>query len=473
MRNQITQEDNNYIRKKNRTTIKYALIIILTIFSSCREFLNIDLPKTVLSSKAVFTNDDSATAALTNIYARMGNGLSYVSGGRESLSLLAGLSSDEFINYSPALIEFYENQIDPINVTLRGLYSVPYNNIFGANSVLEGLLTSEKITPAIKSQLQGEAYFIRAFAYFYLVNFFGPVPLQLTTDYRITRVLNRASQEEIYQQIIDDLKNAEILLSETYPSAGRVRPNRAVAQALLSRVYLYMEDWKNAEKYSSMVISRSSTYSLSSLDNIFLASSSEAIWQLFPAPNSNIDQNGNLLVLTATPTLVALREAFVLNAFEANDKRKTSWIKSYTNTTGTYYYPFKYKLKGSTSVTEYSLLFRLTEQFLIRAEARAQQDNIGDAIDDLDKIRNRAGLKLIKTSNPNINKTDLLESIQKERRVELFCEYGHRWFDLKRTGKANLVLAPLKLQWQETDVLYPIPYDETSRNPNVKQNEGY
>ena len=115
-------------------------------------------------------------------------------------------------------------------------------------------------------------------------------------------------------------------------------------------------------------------------------------------------------------------------------------------------------------------MLRLAEQYLIRAEARARQGNIPGAQQDLNSIRNRAGLPNTTTSGP----TEILEAIMEERQRELFTEGGHRWLDLKRTGRTTEVLAPLKPLWDPTDVLWPIPEDEIFNNSNLlPQNPGY
>jgi len=120
--------------------------------------------------------------------------------------------------------------------------------------------------------------------------------------------------------------------------------------------------------FSSIVLTKNSMYNLVNLDGVFLANSQEAIWQLYPTANSNA-RDGSTFILTSTPSFVSLRSSFALNGFELNDKRQTSWVKSFTNTTGTYYYPFKYKIQSSTTPTEYTTILRLAEQYLIRAEA--------------------------------------------------------------------------------------------------------
>lgn len=437
---------------------------------SCKKFLEIDTPVSALAQETVFLNNEIATSAVTGIYTAMAaNG--YASGGQGSITVYGGLSSDEFKGYRAGLIEFADNEITATNTEINNMWLQVYQRIYAANAVLEGLGTATGVAPLVKSQLIGEALFLRAFNYFYLVNLFGPVPLNLSTDYRVNQVAPRTPIPQIYQQILKDLKMAEEMLSDSYPTVERIRPNVSVVRALLARTYLYLQDWANAEKYSAMVLDKT-MYNLVSLDEVFLKNSKETIWQLMPTSGTN-SLDGNLFVLTSAPVVVSLNESFAINAFETNDKRRTAWVKTFSNAAGTFYYPHKYKIKSSATVTEYSMVLRLAEQYLIRAEARVQQNNMEGAIKDIDAIRARAGLPLIKNMNPNISKQSLQDAIQRERKVELFSEWGHRWFDLKRTEKATIVLAPIKPGWQAFDVYYPISQTEISRNQHVSQNDGY
>lgn len=458
---------------------KYIFLVIVCLQFACKKYLEVDPPKSSLVQATVFDNNDQATATVTGIYATMAAS-GYASGGTSSITDLSGTSSDDMIGYSIYTAAFYKNQITYDNFKLISLYAGPYTTIYTANAILEGLATANGVTPPVKAQLQGEALFSRSFAYFHLVNLFGPIPLQLSTDYRITDTTSRAPVAEIYKQIISDLKTAESLIPEAYPTTGRGRPNKSTVQALLARVYLYQKDWVNAENYASLVIAKTSTYSLVDLNSVFLANSQEAIWQLIPPPNTNT-QDGAMFILQATPSEVSLTSNLAVSAFEQGDKRQTAWIQSYTNNTGTYYYPYKYKVKSSATVTEYSMVMRLAEQYLIRAEARINQTGKTDqGIADLNVIRARARqAATIGVPNPlpplpsGMSQSNALLAVEQERRVELFSEWGHRWFDLKRTGRATAVLSPLKQQWQSTDELYPIPQNEITRNPNITQNQGY
>jgi hypothetical protein len=115
------------------------------------------------------------------------------------------------------------------------------------------------------------------------------------------------------------------------------------------------------------------------------------------------------------------------------------------------------------------VILRLAEQYLIRAEAEANLDNLIGAITDLNMIRNRAGLPNTTASD----KTTILLAIENERQAELFCEGGNRWFDLKRTNRANKILSSEKANWKQSAALYPIPQTEINADPNLTQNIGY
>lgn len=459
---------------------KLIFFIITCTLISCEKFIDIDPPKEFLTKEIVFKGDESAITAVTGIYRTLAVNPGYASGGSASITSIAATSSDELVGYSSNLLEFYESEISTVNSDLsNSLYSVPYKIIYTTNTILEALESSTKITPPVKAQLQGEALFVRAFTYFYLVNMYGAVPLNLVTDYRITQIASRSKESEVYKQILADLTSSENLLSDAYPSVGRVRPNKSAVQALLARTYLYLQDWESAEKYSSLVIGKTGTYSLVNFDAVFLPDSKEAIWQLFPSAGTNA-QDGLFFIpasLTATPTSVSLQTNFAEKTFEPGDKRQLSWIKNFKVGSTTYYYPFKYKIRSATSPVEYSMVLRLAEQYLIRAEARINQGKIDIGIEDLNQIRQRpvngVNANILAPFLTTLTKDQALLAVEQERKAELFCEWGHRWFDLKRTHRVNAVVGKIKPKWESTDELYPIPNNEIVRNKNIIQNPGY
>jgi len=381
------------------------------------------------------------------------------------------------------------------------LWSPIYKFIFKTNSALDGLKGSTSLTPLVKQQLLGEAKFLRAFFYFYLVNLFGDVPLALTTDPKVTSLLARSSKEQIYQQIIDDLKGAQELLSDTYldatlltPTMERVRPTKWAATALLARTYLYNREWAKAEEQATIVINNEGLFgpiSTVSLNNVFLKNSREAIWQIQPTAVNFNTQEARGFIITSTGPNNADNPVYLnsdlLNIFEKNDERSDSgtWVNSITVSGIKYFYPFKYKINsldpsitpktGTMNMKEYFMVLRLAEQYLIRSEAMAKQGKIVEAQTDLNTIRSRAGLG----NTTAFDEASLLEAILHERQVELFTEWGHRWFDLKRSNKINEVMTtitPLKAigsTWQTYQQLYPIPLSDIQGNPNLTQNLGY
>src|SRR5690606_19211606 len=139
----------------------------------------------------------------------------------------------------------------------------------------------------------------------------------------------RTPVDKVYAQIISDLRIAETLLTDSYVTTERIRPNLAAVQALLARTYLYMEDWEKAERYATLIINRTALYELETLNAVFLKNSKECIWQLMPTTNTATNE-GQLFILTATPLYGTLRPAFVAEGFEMADNRKTEWIRNFT-----------------------------------------------------------------------------------------------------------------------------------------------
>lgn len=452
----------------------FSLFIIGLGLISCKKFLDAAPPKTELTGITIFSNDGTATGALTSIYSQMENeGFIY------NLIRQTGLSSDEFTNYdnTTAGIDLAFNNLTPENGIILGTWSTCYKYIYQSNAIIEGVEISTGVTQTTKKRLTGEAKFIRAFCYFYLVNLFGDVPIIVSTDYRNNANKARDPKSEVYNFIIMELNDAANLLSEEYVdgnntiSSDRVRANKWAAVALLARVYLFTENWPEAELASTKVISANSVYAiLTNLSTVFLKNSREAIWQLMATAPLRNSYPGSLLILTGTPSAVSLRPEIV-NSFQNSDNRKQTWINSITVGAQSYFFPFKYKVgQNSSTVTEYTMVLRLSEQYLIRAEARARQNKFPEANSDLNTIRTRAGLTSLSISSS----AELLDSINNERKLELFTELGDRWLNLKRTNTANTVLLLTKgSNWNTTDQLYPIPQTEILRNPNLTQNAGY
>lgn len=451
------------------------LLLCFCFFTgSCRKFVTIPPPVNEVGSSSVFSNDGSAISAVAGIYSdMMVANLSFINGG---FSVFNSLSADDIYNTSPnsTLDPFTNNDLLSTDFSVGGrLWTKGYEMIYDINACLEGLSRSSGISDSLKKQLRGEVLTARAICHFYLLQLFGDIPLVTTTDYRINAVMPRIPGTQVYEQIKNDLQEASLLLPTTYTSNERARPNKWAARALLARVFLYKGDWVNAENEANNVI-QSGQYSIvTNLANVFLNNSNETIWQLVPVLSTTNTAEGNAFVpssATVKPTYAITNG--LLTVFETNDQRKINWTKTNTISGVPYVYPYKYKVRTITAGsarTEYNIVLRFAEQYLIRAEARAQQNNIDGSKNDINIIRSRAGL-VATTAN---DQTSLLAAIAKERRTEYFAEMGHRWMDLKRTNKADAVIGALKSSWQTTDALYPIPFAEIRANPFLVQNPGY
>lgn len=436
---------------------------------SCGRFLDIPGPQNQLLKDNVFTDEQSATAAIVGIYSNISTISSPLSA---TMHLAAGLSADVLVTSAGS--EDYQqlqmNAVQANNQLVAGIWTHLYQNIYYANAAIEGLQVSTGVNDSVKTRLTGEALFIRAWCYYYLVNFWGDVPLTLNTDYEVNQSLPRFSKEKIYDQIITDLSEAQNLLSQFYLTGERTRPNSYTASALLARVNLNLHDWASAAKYADAVI-ESGRYKLVDPAQVFLKGSEETIWQLMPVfPNYNTIMGQQ--VLPSSPTRIPrfILSDHVIEEFEIDDLRKETWVNSNFVSQETYYFPYKYKIRRGSQLDEYLVVFRLAEQYLIRAEAKARLGDFEAAKADLNRIRNRAGLQNRDVST----QSDIISAVERERLLELFTEWGDRWLYLKQAGRADEVLGNVKNDnWQNTDVLWPLPYEQMQLNPFLTQNMGY
>jgi len=453
--------------------MKLYFIIILfysSLLLSCKKYLDIPPPENEVITETVFIDDESALSAVSGLYSQLlSSNNSFANGG---MSLYASLSSDDIIpTTTPTeVIQFASNTLLSSNSIVDVLWQRAYKYIYHCNAVIEGLGKSVSVSSEVKSQLTGEVKFVRAFCYFYLVQLYGDVPMVLSTAYEINSIMPRTKKEEVMGQVISDLVQSKSLLNINYPSAGRVRPNKSAAAAMLARVYLFNKDWVNASASATEVITNT-VYNLpTDLNTVFISNSTEAIWQLLPVLSSYNSSEGFAFI----PSTSSSRPSYILtgellNSFAAADKRKLNWSKTVTVSGQTYTYPFKYKVRSGSAKTEYNMVLRLAEQYLIRAEAKAELNELVECQNDINKVRQRAGLSAVTATT----KDELLDAILQERRGEFFAEWGMRWIDLKRKNIATNILLTVKPDWQPYAILYPIPFSQLTKNPALVQNDGY
>lgn len=443
-------------------------LLILISLEGCKKILEIDKPIDKITSDIVFSNDATANLAVTGLYNRMMENNSYISSG--AMTIYCGLASDEFVNTTSGTDdEFSTNSISTSNsIVEQNFWASAYTLIYHTNAIIEGLNKSAGVSMQMKRQLNGEAKFARGFIYFNLVNIFGDVPLILSTNYKENASAPRTSISLVYDQIIQDIIDATSALPESYSTNDKLRPTKWTAYAFLSRLYLYKKDWSNAISTTSLVLNSGQFNLTNNIDEVFKQTSPETIWQLNPVIVSINTWDGNMFIPgTGSIPNYAITSG-LLSIFEPTDLRQASWIQSMNVGGINYAYPYKYKVRSGTG-DEYYIVFRLAEQYLIRSEAYAHLNNTVASQNDINVIRQRAGISAT-TANTT---SDLLLTVEEERRREYFAEWGFRWLDLKRTDRANSILSASKPNWQPTDVLFPIPISEIRKNNSLTQNAGY
>lgn len=446
--------------------------MILMPLSGCENFVDVNLPASQLTGSKVFDDPTTTNAAITDIYSKLRD-TGILSGMSTGASVNLGMYADELTYYGSSVESGlpFENNIMPTSSVTSNFWNQSYHQIYCSNAIIEGVKKSSLLKSSDKNRFTGEALFIRALVHFYLLNIYGDIPYVTATDYQQNKLTERTALNVAYLNIITDLNDAVKLLPEEYLTSERVRPNKSVANALLARVYLYHGDWTEASNTASAVLNNPVYKWENNLDKIFLKESTSTIWQLMPKLSGNNTHEGvSFIFISGSSSFVALTPELI-NSFEIGDKRKSQWIRAVTNATGTLYHPFKYKQNSNTSSSvEYSIVFRIAEQYLIRAEARARQGDLIGAKEDLNKVRNTAGL----TNTNAVTANEIITAVNNERRFEFFTEYGHRFFDLKRISQLDAILAPVKSGWETTDQLWPIPESELIANPMLgSQNPGY
>ncbi len=407
-------------------------------------------------------------------------------------SIYLDCSADDLVPYNtgdPDLLEVYTNSLVNTNSYVYGYFwNKCYTVIYQCNASIEGLNESTTLNDSTKKEFIGEATFLRDLMYFYLINIFGDVPYVISASgWQQTESATRMPVANVYEQLINDLKLCQVQLKADYSMAlgERTRATQEAASALLARIYLYKSDWADAIAQSTSVIENGLFSLVQPLANVFSANNSEAILQ-WDANTTYFPGDATTEGYNVLPSGSGQPPNFYLStglqsAFEAGDGRWSAWVDS-VNVNGTmYYYPNKYTVSSGTwseggTASQYYVVLRLAEQYLIRAEAEINTGNLASAVTDINVIRTRAGLPVL---NASLTQAQVMTALMNERRIEFFAEWGHRWLDLKRADKIDSVMSvvtPSKNgggDWKTTQKLYPIPLAEIQADPNLTQNPGY
>ncbi|MET0243948.1 MAG: RagB/SusD family nutrient uptake outer membrane protein [Flavitalea sp.] len=390
-------------------------------------------------------------------------------------------------------------------------YSIINRTNLIIDAVDQGAITD--VTEARAKLYKGEALFLRAWSYFSLITSYSyqpgkevsgwteGVPLILTPTKSVVDVSypTRNTNAEVYAQIKSDLTEAIALLDNT--SRGeKSYVSKAAAQALLSRVHLYLDEWNEVIPVSTEVLNTGTINGkLTRVETTgtglvqhwrTFKDKSESIFELTFTTAENLG-TGSLqawttifpkpvnATCTGNPTRASFADLHIptslLNLYDATDIRLTTLVEGPYCKLGqnNLYFTNKYSGTGGTFGLDNVTILRTSEILLNRAEAYARTNQLTEALADVNVIRVRAGSPAI---DATVTQTQLIEAILLERRLELAFE-GHRWFDLIRLKqdipKAEGSLASGSLLYTDYRLLSAIPTADIDINDNLKQNPGY
>ncbi len=455
--------------------LKYTLILFIATaeLSSCKKHLDPTPVNFVSDADPIFDATSSQTA-LRGVYRQLGSsgyyGENYVTLGFFPTGDVKNLTTGGAANL--VNINF---RADDAN--FNAAWVAIYLTINRANNVITSVpaVQDPTFTDAAKNQIIGEAKFIRALAYFDIARAWGGAQIVLAPTTSIDNIpkVKRSTQAQTYDQVEKDLNEAEALLPDV---VNRVRATKRTVWALKARLYLYRQQWDKAEEYASKLIALNDYELVKPFSAWFandVVATRESIFELeFSAVNqSTIRQqmqhptNGGTYRYAPTDKFVQL-----LNDPAVSGGR-SALIGKVVQSGTTLWFGNLYYRKNSTDP---AYIFRIAEMYLIRAEARAQQNNLSavtGALADLNKVRDRAGI----LPSTAVTQGDILIAIENERRVEFAWE-AHRWFDLARTGRAKVVLEAIdpNIKVDAHEYLFPIPVTQIQLDrENLDQNPLY
>lgn len=417
-----------------------------------------------ITNDLVLTDASSVRIVITSLYRDLA--------GLNAVRVIAGDLTADLLRHNGTFTQYIEigtKEMSASNGSASAMWGVIYSMQYVANFLVERIPGLDEVLDSQKERFLAEARFFRGYAYFVGVYTFGDLPLVTTTDIQANRNIPRTPSSQVLDFIEADLLFALDKVDVEPFNQGEL--SNGAVKAALARFYLYKGDWAKAEQYANEVITGQGTtdYQLTTnFGDALRDFSTESILEIVYTANDNpgTSTNFGLNNLFSTRREI-IPTSEIVSELQANGGDRLSVLTfNATNVGGG---------DNGWTVSRYGPfdnvpVFRLAEMYLIRAEARAQRNNLSGARGDLNAIRGRAGVPL-STAN---SRDALLQEIERERMVELAFE-GHRWYDLKRTGRANAVMQALSNRWNDTDLLWPVPLTEIQNNPALRnsQNPGY
>lgn len=499
---------------------RYILILSSAILvCSCgNEFLTL-APRDRLTDENFFLTEIDAQSALTGVYGQLQPNETFgVS--IDAADIEWAMSGDLYeMDGAAARIEIHSLNLPASNTKIRDVYQQAYLGVSRANFAIEGVSQMENLDAELQSRIIAQAKFLRAIFYYRLVNYFGGVPLVLESlDATSEMEIPRASEEEVWQQVETDLREAAETLPDAWEGNDLGRATKGSALGFLAKAYLWQEKWSEAVEVSQE-IEALGLYALEEdFREVFMEENEHNPEILFGTQfRGGNDGEGSNIVYRTAPR--GAPSEFTGSGAWSNFVPQTHWVKAFeTDATGhikdqrywrsiigpgephqdmpAFVMPenvpdgwsksgfilTKYWQKATIGMSGVNApVLRYAEVLLNYAEALNEEGQSANAMEIVNKIRARAGLGAKPIS---LSKSDVLDAIFYERRMEFIWESAGAFSDLNRRGrfldfiKENRpnydALQVDSKPWLKTQpIRLPIPREAWERNKALEQNPGY
>jgi hypothetical protein len=499
-----------------KNKIFLALIAVTSLLlTSCEDFLNRE-PISSITDEMLGIDPDTSTDSVKYNSVELVEGLlvsAYSSFQSEYYQLdryiIGDGQSDNAYAGEPKAqtIQIDQINVDATNGNVSREWRYMFEQVAKANSLIEWVPqnTDPGLTVTRKKEIEGEARFIRATAYFNLVRIYGSVPM-ITKE---VPTISNKNLEDVYPMLYPERKPVDsiynlIIGDLTFASENcadysdfKFKITKPLAHAVLAEVYAAkgapdQVDWAKVKEHSAVVNSNIKYSLMPNFDDVWAAAADESgnkyehcSESLFEVDCNSWTTIGNWAYQmfngvdwkkfnTPSKDLVAAFDA-------AGDTYRRNASIIYANVVGKWSdqywgassYPFCNKLRVNEKGN--IILWRLASNILLQAEAENELGNADAAKTLLNKIRIRAGL----TATTATTKDEIRLALEKERRLELAFE-GYRWFDLVRTGRAITVMQACSdhqknygAKMSNKNLIWPVPQNELDQNDLLNQNAGY
>ncbi len=459
-----------YFKDRTRAFARLTAVGMLAAATACDGILQTE-PVTSLPQDLMIQDAATATASLNGAYDALQSGSYY---GLSAL-LVGDLAADNAVwsGTFGYLGEMQTNRMQADNQEVTALWTAIYSSVNRANLLIDAVPKVASIPEATRSDILGQAYFIRALGFHNLVKYWGavPIPTKVTTGPDESKSYVRTPVNDVYTQVLKDLDSAQALTRNT---ANTRYATPVAARALRARVLFYraglagnagsQADYLAALDAANQVLAGRDTLTVP-FASLFSAAGNNTTEDIFRVSFNATETNGLSNYYLSVGRAEVAPSANLDAAYPAGDLRKPATVAP----SGVAARPLNGVKWSARPGTEHVHVIRLAEVVLIKAEALARLNRLPEAVAQYNKVRLRAGLAPHTLGTQVTTQADVINQIELERRLELALE-GDRWPDLNRLGKAVQVKG---IQDRAGQVLFPIPLRDIRVSPQLTQNPGY